>query len=393
MNHNQVLDLKKLVMDGRVFRSPYDGHRLEAFIPRMGLENHASNMLELPNGDLLCAWFAGTMEGVGDINIALSRLPSDATKWTEPVWVSHDSTRSEQNPVLFLTPDEKVWLLYTAQLAGKATTDAWDQRAGGSAWQQWTAVIRRRVSVDYGMTWGPVETFAETPGSFCRNPVVVLSNGDWLFPMYYSLKAPGHGADHSVMRISEDQGMTWQEYAVPESRGRVHGSVVELEAGHLIAFFRSRAADWIYKSRSTDYGRTWTVPVRSTLPNNNASIQALKLASGAIALIFNKASVGDVDPQGTIWPRQRYPVTIAISEDGGETWPYQRHIDVSDGFAGDANEHLNRRCAYPSMIQTQDGALHVAYSYRDRQCIKYVRVSEAWVRHQVDYIYEIEEDR
>jgi predicted neuraminidase len=263
-------------------------------------------------------------------------------------------------------------------------------------------VIRRRISADYGMTWGPVETFAETPGSFCRNPILVLSNGDWLFPMYYSLKAPGHGADHTVMRISEDQGATWQEYAVPESRGRVHGSVVELAAGHLVAFFRSRAADCIYKSRSPDYGRTWSAPERSSLPNNNASIQALKLASGAIALVFNKTSApavvgaagaGDVDPQRTVWPRQRYPVTVAISEDAGETWPYQRHIDVSDGFAGDDNEALNRRCAYPSIIQTQDGALHIAYSYRDRQCIKYVRVSEAWVRRQVDYIYDTDEDR
>ena len=34
-----------------------------------------------------------------------------------------------------------------------------------------------------------------------------------------------------------------------------------------------------------------------------------------------------------------------------------------------------------------DGAIHVAYSYRGRQCIKYVRVTEAWIRSEVDWVY------
>jgi predicted neuraminidase len=45
---------------------------------------------------------------------------------------------------------------------------------------------------------------------------------------------------------------------------------------------------------------------------------------------------------------------------------------------------LNRRCSYPSIVQTRDGFIHVAYSYRGRQCIKYVRFTEDWVRDQVD---------
>lgn len=383
----RILDLKQLVVDGTVFRSPYDAQRVEAFIPRMGLGNHAANLLELPNGDMLCVWFAGTMEGVSDINVALSRLPFGSRQWEQPVWVSQDPTRSEQNPVLFLTPDGELWLLYTAQEAGEATGEAWNQRASGDAWRQWTAVIRRRISSDLGRTWGPVEVFSETPGSFCRNPLVVLDNGDWLFPMYYSVNAPGHGEDYSVVRISTDRGATWQEYPVPESRGRVHPSVVDLGRGQLVAFFRSRAADRIYRSQSTDYGRTWTIPTQTTLPNNNASIQAHKLSSGAIALVFNKTSARGADPGVTVWPNQRYPVTIALSDDGGLTWPYQRHLDISDGFAGEVNESFNRRCAYPSVVQAEGGALHVAYSYRGRQCIKYVRVTEAWVRDQVDYVY------
>jgi predicted neuraminidase len=246
---------------------------------------------------------------------------------------------------------------------------------------QWTAVIRCRISDDNGESWGPVQTFSDKPSSFRRQPMLVLSNGDWLFPMYYSVRAQRHANDYSVMRISQDQGATWTEYPVPESRGRVHPSVVELEPGRLVAFFRSRAADRIYVSRSQDYGRSWTAPERTILPNNNASIQATRLASGNIAMIFNKVSSGDDDASKSLWLPQRYPVTVAISEDEGNSWPYMRHIDTSDDFCGEKNEHLNRRCEYPRILQTRDGRLHMAYSYRDRQCMKYVCVTEDWVRH------------
>ena len=391
MNEDKILDLRSMVLDGRLFRSPADGHRVEAYIPPMGPENHASNMVELPNGDLLCVWFAGTSEGISDVNIAMSRLPASEAQWSQPVWVSEDSTRSEQNPLLFSAPDGKLWLFYTAQETRGCSKEEWQRRvaageAQGGYTMQWTAVIHCRISEDDGHTWGQVRTFSEEPGSFCRQPMVVLSNGDWLFPMYYSLKAAGHGDDHTVMRISEDQGETWQEYPVPQSRGRVHASVVELSSGRLVAFFRSRAADRVYVSRSADYGRTWTVPERTALPNNNASIQALKLTSGNIALIFNRSSAND-DPDKTVWPRQRYPVTVAISEDGGETWPYMRHVDTGDDFCGEENLHLNRRCAYPCLLQTRDGAIHIGYSYRNRQCIQYVRTTEDWIRDQHDLLF------
>ena len=391
VNEDKVLDLRRLAIDGTLYRSPADQHRIEAYIPPMGHENHASNMVELPNGDLLCVWFAGTSEGISDVNIAMSRLLADEARWSQPVWVSEDSSRSEQNPLLFLAPDGRLWLFYTAQETRGCSREEWQRRvaageAEGGYTMQWTAVIRCRISEDGGHTWGPVQIFSEQPGSFCRQPMVVLSNGDWLFPMYYSLKAAGHGDDYSVMRISEDQGQTWQEYPVPESRGRVHASVVELSEGRLAAFFRSRAADRIYVSRSTDYGRTWTVPERTLLPNNNASIQASKLQSGNLAIIFNQFSGSD-DPNQTVWPRRRYPVTVALSADGGETWPYMRHVDTGDDFCGEENVHLNRRCGYPCLLQSRDGAIHIGYSYRGRQCIKHVRISEDWIRDQRDLLF------
>lgn len=391
---DQILDIGGLVRDGRLFQPDTDGDRIEAYLPPMGRENHGSNVMELPNGDLLCVWFGGDREGANNVSIALSRLSPGAARWSTPAFLSDDPQRSDQNPVLFPTPDGKLWLLYASQQSHGPAPELWDDKFSdgklqGIHWNQWTSVIRRRVSTDNGHTWGPVETLFDQPGSFCRNRMLVLSNGDWLFPMYYSRRdGEGvYGNDVSVMQISADQGQTWTEYAVPGSRGRVHPTVIELSPGQLVAFFRSRSADRIYVSRSGDYGRTWTASARTGLPNNNASIQAVKLTSGSIALAFNHLSLND-DPDITLWPPDRYPLTIALSDDGGSTWPYMRNVDMGDGFFGEANKHLNRCLAYPSILQSGDGRIHISYSYRGRQCIKYVSIQESWVRDSCSRFFD-----
>jgi predicted neuraminidase len=122
------------------------------------------------------------------------------------------------------------------------------------------------------------------------------------------------------------------------------------------------------------------------LPSNNSSTQAIQLASGSIAMVYNHFRAND-DPDAVVWPRERYPLTVALSDDGGRTWPFMRHIDTGDNFAGEQNRSLNRRCSYPSIVQTRDGLIHVAYSYRRRQCIKYVRFTEEWIRDQLDWLH------
>jgi len=378
--------------DGVLRPQAQDAQVVTAMLPSPCPQNHAANILPLPDGTLMCVWFGGSQEGVADISVWSSRLAPGACAWSEAVKLSDDPTRSEQNPVLFLAQDNVLWLLWTAQISGN----------------QDTAIVRYRQSHDFGASWGDIKTLLDKPGTFIRQPITVLENGNWLLPVFYCRTQPGEkwvgNDDISAVKISSDQGNSWRDVEVPQSLGCVHMNITALPGGQLVALFRSRWADNIYYSQSTDGGESWSVPEPTTLPNNNSSIQVTTLADGALALVFNhmnaagaserRASLydeiddGDGRKEPTVtsgrsafWGAPRAPMTVAISPDGGKSWPWQRHLDEGDGYCmtNNSQEKLNREFSYPSIKQGADGKLHIAYTYF-RQAIKYVRISPDWVK-------------
>ena len=102
--------------------------------------------------------------------------------------------------------------------------------------------------------------------------------------------------------------------------------------------------------------------LRTELPNNNSSISAIRLKSGSIAVIYNPVRFND-DISKTVWPVQRCPVEIAVSEDEGISWPYRRMVEMGEGFTGPRNDDQNRRYEYPVLMQGKDGVLHAAYRW------------------------------
>lgn len=368
-----MIELPTLDENGKLYYDRRFG-TVEALIPNAPYAScHAADLLELPNGDLLCCWFAGSDEGNADISIVLSRLNAGSGAWTSPVRVSDDHTRSEQNPSLFLAPSGEIWLMYTAQTARTPEINPLFNL-------QYTAEIRCKKSADNGCTWGPTETMFSRPGSFCRQKIQVLSSGRWLFENWICFSdETRNGSDITVMQLSDDEGKTWREVEVPDSAGRVHANVLEIAPGKLVALFRSRFADNIYLARSEDDGDSWSAPVRTELRNNNSSISAVRLQSGAVALIYNDVAY-NTQAGVTVWPQQRCPVTIALSDDGAAAWPYRRVVEPGEGFTGPWNDINNRRYEYPVIMQGRDGKIHAAYSWGSRRHIKYVCVDEAWVR-------------
>lgn len=374
----KLIELPALGTDGRLYHNQLLD-TVESLIPNAPFNScHAADLLETRDGDLLCVWFAGSSEGYADISIVGSRLKAGESQWSNPVKLSDDPIRSEQNPSLFQHPNGDVWLMYTAQVARTDETPA-------EYSLQFTAEIRCKVSKDNGYTWGPTTTLFSHPGSFCRQKIQVLSTGRWIFGNWFCFEdKTRNGSDITVMQLSDDQGKTWRAVEVPGSAGRVHANILELGDGSLVALMRSRFSDRIYMSTSADMGETWTIPYRTPLRNNNSSISAIRLDSGAIAMVYNDVAFND-EPTGpvAIWPDQRCPVTVAISEDGGKTWPYRRIVEMGEGFVGPWNDCNNRRYEYPVMMQGADGTIYIAYSWGRRKQIKVVAVDEKWIRGEL----------
>src|SRR5690625_7516697 len=94
------------------------------------------------------------------------------------------------------------------------------------------------------------------------NPIK-MSNGEVLLPVYRENSPTGAG-----FMISDDGFETWEVYPSVESEWPGPGimaAVAELSPGELIAYLRNQKV--LLKTQSTDYGRTWTSPEETDLPN------------------------------------------------------------------------------------------------------------------------------
>ena len=393
LKHEQIPPL----MNGLVVPHGTEKYRFDAFLPSPCVQNHAANLAFLTDGTLTCVWFGGTMEGMGDISIYMSRLATGSDTWSQPEKMSDDPQKSEQNPLIFTAPDGDVWLIFTSQTLGN----------------QDGAVVKRRISTDGGRTFGPVEILCDHPGTFVRQPIIVNGRGDWLLPVFRCIGEPGQrwtgNADTAAVLISRDAGSSWEMIDLPESVGAVHMNIVPRGDGRMVAFFRNRFAAQILCSHSTDDGITWSAPVETELPNNNSSIQATALQDGRISIIYNHsnaltssdrrhslydeieaeegaqavvpAEAGSA-PDGrlkAIWGVPRAPMSIVFSGDGGESFGVPGHLETGDGYCltNNSKDALNREYSYPSIVEGPDGALHIAYTYY-RRAIKYVRLEPGY---------------
>lgn len=383
------------LMTGEIRPNAGSAGRSDAYLPSPCMQNHAANLAFLADGTLTCVWFGGTMEGMGDISVYMSRLAPGAKTWSQPEKLSDDPAKSEQNPLIFTAPDGKVWLLYTSQTSGN----------------QDGAVVKKCISTDGGCTFGTPEILCDIPGTFIRQPIIVNNRGTWLLPIFRCLTEIGRrwtgDMDRAAVLVSQDAGKSWQMVEVPDSIGAVHMDIVPLQGGEMVAFYRNRFATKILRSRSGDGGLTWSAPEAAELPNNNSSIQATRLKDGGIAMVYNHSDAIMSDarrhslydeiegsessgaaagveavsrPGGAVWGVPRAPLSLAISRDGGATFPTRFDLDTGDGYclSNNSTDMLNREFSYPSIVEETDGTLHVAYTYF-RRAIKYVRLDRSFL--------------
>ena len=294
---------------------------------------HASTVLELPDGNLLSAWFGGKREKDNSVEIWMSSKPKGGV-WSDPKAMTDFPEVPTWNPVLFEDTTGKVWLFFKI----------------GPNEREWIGAYR--TSEDQGRTWSEITYL---PGGILgpiRCKPITLSDGAILA----GTSVEAYQTYTAWMDRSEDFGKTWQIYGplVYDSvrRGLIQPTVWQMSNGRVRALMRStRAIGSIVQATSPDGGRTWGPVTKTSFPNPDAGIDTVKLKDGRVALVFNNT------------PRGRNLLNLAFSDNDGETWGFPYILENERG-----------EFSYPAMIQSRDGNLHITYTWK-RLRIKHVVVN------------------
>jgi len=344
---------------------------------------HSSSIVECPNGDLLACWFHGSGERTADdVVIQGARLKKGGNEWS-PVFLMADTPDfPDCNPVLFIDQKGRLWLFWIAVRA--------------SGWEH--SILKYRRSTDYQRSrvpkWDwqdiillkPGDIFAETieaafreliteesmwaeyaplystmiieaardkakrqAGWMTRTHPTVLPGGRILLPLY------SDGYNVCLVAISDDNGQNWRASKPIVGLGPIQPSIVRKRDGTLAAYMRDsgNAPYRVLISTSTDNGESWSPAIDTNIPNPGSSLEAITLQDGRWVMVYNDTDDG------------RHSLAAALSDDEGETWKWKRHIARSD--------NREKSFAYPSLIQAEDGTLHLTYSYKEQ--------GQATIRH------------
>lgn len=383
----------------------------ELLFPVEKWHNHASCIVEAPNGDLIVCWFHGSGERTADdVKIEGMIKRKAEGKWGSRFVMADTPEYPDTNCAMFIDPKGRLWLMWPTILANR--------------WE--TALMKYLISTNY-MNEGPIEwSLSEvlhvTPGEdfvkgvdewvakeelkmkemaagvskvrtaahfeevkrqahdklsrrlgwMTRAHPIVLNDERLIVPLY------SDGFSFSLMAITDDWGKTWKTSTPLCGAGNIQPTIVQRKDGSLYTLMRDNgpAPKRLHQSISKDRGETWSEVTDSDLPNPGSGAEVIRLKNGNWLLISNDSERG------------RGSLAVQISDDEGATWKWKRHLELEK--QGSTTEQYH----YPSIVQGKDGTIHATYSYhwtkpnqpRDQErepaakTIKYVHFNEAWVR-------------
>ncbi len=312
---------------------------------------HASTVLPLDNGEVIVAWFGGKHEKNPDVEIYVSIRSADGA-WSTPVVVSDNDKVAHWNPVLYKRKNGEIILYFKY----------------GAEIPTW--ITKYVISRDNGRTWSaPQELVAGDVGG--RGPVkdkcLLLSNGALLAPA-----STEGGKWLCFIDRSEDDGITWERtdyFPMPKYRGvnvgLIQPTLWESAPGIVHCFMRSDAGA-IYRSNSEDYGKTWSKPKRTRLPNNNSGIDCTKDGRGRLWLLYNP-----VDENWGV----RYPLLLSCSENNGKS--FEAILNCEPGFrctpeVTEEGKKLSKQArgefSYPAIVY-DNNKLFISYTYNRKQIV------------------------
>ena len=321
---------------------------------------HASTLVKLRDGGLMCCWFGGSHEGEADVAIYGARRDiAQGSVWSEPVKLA-DGANANWNPVLFYLQNGALLLFYKE----------------GQQIASWRTMVM--TSHDDGRSWSAPAELVPGDESGGRGPVrnkpIRLATGRIL-----AGGSTEHGLWEAFADISEDEGLSWRkstpvridnlQYQQGEKtaesdiavstqsfygRGVIQPSLWQSPAakGSSVHMLLRSSEGFVYRADSEDEGASWSDAYATALPNNNSGLDVVRLQDGRLVLACN--------PVAANWG-MRSPLSLFISEDEGVSWMRLCDLEMAQG-----------EFSYPAIIAAGED-VYVSYT-DDRKNIAVVSV-------------------
>jgi predicted neuraminidase len=362
---------------------------------------HAAAITTLPDGRLFAVWYGGRREGSTDVKIYAADYRQGA--WSPqrvlatPEQTTRDTgrfTRKLGNPVAFVTPQGKLWVVYVSVALG--------------GWA--TSQLNLLASLDLGESWQPTRRLITEPflniSTLVRGDPVFFANGDIGLPVYYEMAGKlgellALSPEGKVRRITHmDRGWrSLQPVVLVETPTR---AVSLMRDGDDLPPHR------VWRTETTDAGEHWSALTQTDLPNPNSALSALRLEDGKFLAVAN-------DMENVEEGRSR--LSLLVSADGGWHWRVLHRFEdkelllrnppdraafrarlledlpslgrMPDPAAVIRNvernlcrTHCRWRYDYPHLIRAADGDFHLVYTW-NRSFIRHLRFNAAWLEKRL----------
>ena len=227
-------------------------------------------------------------------------------------------------------------------------------------------------SLDEGKTWIDRQQLLD---GYCGALIDMIqtASGEVVVPVQPMLHDPGRHATRTY--VSADDGKTWTWSNTIDLGGSGHhdgameATLAELNGGRLWMLLRTNL-DYFWEAFSEDKGRSWRVIQRSRFDASSAPGYLLRLASGRLALVWNRlypegkteigrrGGDGQLSSTATSWHRGE--LSLAFSEDDGKTWTEPMVIARKPGGG----------LSYSYLFERRPGELWVSTRFSDKVCFR-----------------------
>jgi len=317
---------------------------------------HSATALAIPGG-LRAFWYGGAGEGAADVAIYSATYDPLTDQWSgeQPIATRASTAqgvnryiRKLGNPAVLRDAAGRIWLFYVSVSVG-----------GWSA-----SAINAIVSTDDGVTWDRPRRLVTSPflniSTLVKGRPFLFEDGSIGVPAYHEFA----GKFGEILRVDE-HGNVIGKTRLSHGRLAIQPVVVPRSSTEAVAFMRNASGTGqLVMLRTRDGGQSWSEPVKLDLPNPNAAIDAIGMADGSLALVFNNR------------PTDRDNLSLAISDDAGDTWRVLHRFEDAPPREAKADEF-----SYPWLLALDQGSarFHLFYTWK-RSHIKHVKFDEDWLK-------------